>query len=108
MSWRTYVEPLKPGRALDLACGRGRDAQWLADRGWQVLAVDRDAAAIAGLRGVAGVDARVMDLEREPIGLLGAIVLALHLFWSGPLSSGSESPGSKLPPISSPADAERK
>lgn len=29
-----------PGRALDLACGEGRNAVWLAERGWDVTAVD--------------------------------------------------------------------
>ena len=31
---------LKPGRALDLACGTGRNAVWLAQHGWHVTAVD--------------------------------------------------------------------
>ena len=31
---------LAPGRALDLACGEGRNALWLAERGWVVTAVD--------------------------------------------------------------------
>jgi SAM-dependent methyltransferase len=31
---------LHPGRALDLAAGEGRNALWLADRGWDVTAVD--------------------------------------------------------------------
>lgn len=31
---------LEPGRALDLGCGEGADAIWLAERGWQVVAVD--------------------------------------------------------------------
>jgi tellurite methyltransferase len=31
---------LPTGRALDVACGSGRDAVWLADRGWRVTAVD--------------------------------------------------------------------
>lgn len=31
---------LSPGRALDLAAGEGRNALWLAERGWQVTAVD--------------------------------------------------------------------
>jgi SAM-dependent methyltransferase len=29
-----------PGRAIDLACGEGRNALWLASRGWDVTAVD--------------------------------------------------------------------
>ncbi len=31
---------LPPGRALDLAAGEGRNAVWLAERGWRVVAVD--------------------------------------------------------------------
>ena len=34
------VEGLPPGRALDLACGEGRNAVWLAERGWRVTGID--------------------------------------------------------------------
>lgn len=34
------VSALPPGRALDLGCGEGGDAKWLASRGWHVVAVD--------------------------------------------------------------------
>ena len=34
------VANLRPGRALDLATGEGRNAVWLAEQGWDVLAVD--------------------------------------------------------------------
>lgn len=38
---------LTPGRALDLGCGEGGDAIWLAQQGWTVTAVDISPAAIA-------------------------------------------------------------
>jgi SAM-dependent methyltransferase len=39
--------PREPaGRALDLACGEGRNAIWLAKRGWQVTGVDFSRVAI--------------------------------------------------------------
>jgi|SRR6478735_442170 len=37
---------LPPGRALDLACGEGRNARWLAGRGWTVTAIDWSAVAV--------------------------------------------------------------
>lgn len=39
--------PLPAGTALDLGCGEGGNALWLAGRGWQVTAVDVSAAALA-------------------------------------------------------------
>lgn len=40
------VEPLRPGRALDLGCGEGADAIWLARHGWQVVGVDISRTAL--------------------------------------------------------------
>ena len=40
------TESLPPGRALDLACGEGRNAVWLAERGWRTLGVDFSDVAI--------------------------------------------------------------
>lgn len=37
---------LPPGRAVDLACGEGRNAIWLAQQGWQVTAVDFSQVAL--------------------------------------------------------------
>jgi len=37
---------LVPGKALDLACGAGRNAIWLAEHGWEVTAVDGAPAAL--------------------------------------------------------------
>lgn len=53
------VENLAPGRALDLACGAGRNAVWLAERGWTVTGADFSDVALANARGLAaerGVD----------------------------------------------------
>lgn len=44
---------LPPGRALDLACGEGRNALWLAGRGWDVTAVDFSAVAVEKGRQIA-------------------------------------------------------
>jgi tellurite methyltransferase len=60
---------MSPGRALDLACGAGRNALWLAEHGWSVTAVDGLSEAIDSLRQKAAergvnVDARIADLEK--------------------------------------------
>ena len=66
---------LPPGRALDLAAGEGRNAVWLAERGWRVTAVDfsrvglEKGRKLSAARGVdeAQVDWIVADLrDYEP------------------------------------------
>lgn len=42
----SVVGDLTPGRAVDLGCGEGGDAIWLAGRGWQVTGVDLSPTAI--------------------------------------------------------------
>jgi tellurite methyltransferase len=61
---------LKPGKALDLACGAGRNAIWLAEHAWTVTAVDGARAAIEVLQKRAShrglrVDAQIADLEKQ-------------------------------------------
>ena len=53
---------LKRGRALDVACGPGRHAVWLAERGWAVTGVDSSPTAIEILRERAGAKGVVVDL----------------------------------------------
>ena len=84
--WITrHASRITPGdRVLDLAAGSGRHSRWLAAQGFRVLAVDRDAEAIAALAGTPGVDARVMDLEGPDWPLAGlcfaGIVVANYLY----------------------------
>ena len=42
----TEVADLPAGAALDVGCGEGADAIWLAERGWQVTAVDLSTVAL--------------------------------------------------------------
>jgi SAM-dependent methyltransferase len=59
------AERLRPAKALDLACGTGRHAIWLAEHGWDVTAVDGSAIAIEILRARSpAVHAIVADLEK--------------------------------------------
>ncbi len=44
------VSDLTPGRALDVGCGEGADAVWLAARGWDVTALDVSLVAIERAR----------------------------------------------------------
>lgn len=44
---------LPPGRALDLACGEGRNAVWLAEQGWTVTGVDFSEVGIGKARRLA-------------------------------------------------------
>ena len=64
-AWVTRFAPLiaAGGEVLDLACGSGRHARWLAGRGYRVEAVDRDAVALELLATVPHVTTREADLE---------------------------------------------
>lgn len=48
------VSDLPPGQALDLGCGEGGDALWLASQSWHVIAVDISAVAVERLTALAG------------------------------------------------------
>ncbi len=57
------------GRVLDVACGSGRHARWLAAQGYAVTGVDRNADALQGLPD--GIEAVQADLENAPWPLPG-------------------------------------
>lgn len=77
------LEARVPGRALDLACGEGRNALWLAELGWRVTAVDFSAVALAKGRAQADaagvsvdwVEADVTEFQPEA-GAFDAVVIA--------------------------------
>lgn len=77
------------GTGLDLACGGGRHARLLLDRGWRVTAVDRDVRGVADLRDDPRAEILEADLEGAPWPLLddggrdrsfGAVVVTNYLW----------------------------
>ncbi|MBJ7340569.1 class I SAM-dependent methyltransferase [Mycolicibacterium sp.] len=66
-NFAAVVADLTTGRALDLGCGEGGDAVWLAQRGWQVTAVDVSDTAIG----------RATELARDH-GVLDRITFEQH------------------------------
>lgn len=81
------VAGLSPGRALDLACGDGLHAVWLARNGWTVTGVDFSEVAIGKARERAKRDGAatdfvcedVVDYVPEPEASDLVLVLYLHL-----------------------------
>ncbi len=95
-----FATLVAPGaRVLDVAAGQGRHARVFAGRGCRVVAVDRDAEALATLAGVPGIETRVLNLEAGAWPLAGerfdAIVVAnyLHRPLFGPLVAALEPDG---------------
>ena len=74
---------LRPGdRVLDMACGRGRHAQWFVERGMQVTGIDIDANSIEEARSAfPGVTFMEHDM-RAPLqrGGMRCGVLPVHQF----------------------------
>lgn len=62
--WAGAIAP--GGRVLDLACGGGRHAVYLAGRGHPLVAVDRELPVAAAVREVAGITWVEADLEAGP------------------------------------------
>jgi SAM-dependent methyltransferase len=76
---------LEPGRALDLACGEGRNAVWLAEHGWQVTGVDFSAVGLGKAAALARSQRVQADwiaadlLEWEPARAAFALVIVFYL-----------------------------
>ena len=87
-AWLVMNRALLPpsGRALDVACGQGRNAFWLAQQGFDTTALDRDPAAVAALEARVRQDglpltARAVDLESGAVDLGEAVydvVVVVH------------------------------
>jgi SAM-dependent methyltransferase len=84
-AWLVRWASLIPARGpvLDVACGSGRNARWLAARGHRVEAVDRNAEALAVLADVPGVSTLCADIENGPWpytpGAYSAVVVVHYL-----------------------------
>ncbi len=66
----------RPPTALDLACGQGGDAIWLATRGWDVVAVDWAGAALDRARATArdrGAAVRFVEGDVTDVALLARL-----------------------------------
>ena len=67
-------DALPPGRALDLGCGTGTNAVYLASHGWSVTAIDLVGRALAAARrraAAAGVEPRLLRGDVTRLGELG-------------------------------------
>jgi SAM-dependent methyltransferase len=81
------VAALSPGRALDLACGEGRNTVWLAERGWDVTGVDFSKVGLDKARRLAEARrvsaqwevADVTEYTPAPEGFDLVILMYLHL-----------------------------
>ena len=79
------AERLEGRRALDVGCGAGRLALWLAPRVKRVVGLDRDPAAIAEARrlaeaaGFANAEFHEADVEREEYGRWSPGLVTAHL-----------------------------
>ena len=63
---------LDPGTALDVGCGEGADAIWLAERGWQVTAIDVSTKALDRAARAANAADITVDWRRLGLEQIGA------------------------------------
>jgi 2-polyprenyl-3-methyl-5-hydroxy-6-metoxy-1,4-benzoquinol methylase len=65
------IAGLTPGRALDVGCGSGADAIWLASQGWQVMAIDISETALRRAAIAAAAAQVTVDWVRADISASG-------------------------------------
>ena len=81
------MDALRPGRALDVACGEGRNAVWLASKGWRVTGADFSRAGLAKAQRLATdrgvevtwVEADVVEWQPPTASFDLVVVMYLHL-----------------------------
>ena len=81
------LDALAPGRALDVACGEGRNAVWLASKGWRVTGADFSRAGLAKAQRLATdrgvevtwVEADVVEWQPPTASFDLVVVMYLHL-----------------------------
>ncbi len=77
-TWKPLLDgegALKPGRALDVGCGTGRDAVYLSKRGWHVTGLDFAADALAKARQRATDEGAEVEWVQGDVGRLGELGL---------------------------------
>lgn len=99
---------LRPGSVLDVACGEGRNAIWLAERGWRATGVDFSAVALGKARRLAaarGVDVEWIEADVRTWSPPGSFDLVVLLYLQLPSSerpdvhrtfAGAVAPGGHL------------
>lgn len=107
-----HTTALPRGRALDLACGEGRNALWLATRGWEVDSLDYSAVALDKAAQIASRAPRAVvsrlrwthgDVTATPLGDGYDLVLMVYLHLSAeqrreliPRACAALAPGGQL------------
>jgi SAM-dependent methyltransferase len=99
--WIVRWTPLLPpgAQVLDVACGHGRHVHWLAAAGHSIMAIDRDAALLVPLAGLATT--LLADLETDPWPLPGCTfdaVVVTNYLWRAlfPALKAAVAPGGLL------------
>ena len=80
---RRFAPLIAPGASvLDVACGHGRHLRWLAEQGFRLTGVDRDAEAIAALQGLGEVLQADIESGSWPLpGRRFGAVVVTHYLW---------------------------
>ncbi|MDY6884847.1 MAG: class I SAM-dependent methyltransferase [Pseudomonadota bacterium] len=84
--WKAFLQNTKAGTALDVGAGSGRDANWLAEQGWKVVAVEpadnlRTLAQSNAHNSVTWCNARLPELNALPHEPITYDLILLSAVW---------------------------